>query len=118
MFFSPHSSFELTDRETELSYNIEWHNRNLLSFEYEESFIKLDLPFDPTNTGGLRLESGEKFQNHEVATTFTSDVRKPFNFELTAVYGGYYNGKRLSLNSKLFYRVQPYGSPGYDNQLQ
>ena len=45
-----------------------------------------------------------------MATTFTSDVRKPFNFELTARYGGYYNGKRLSLNSKLFYRVQPYGS--------
>lgn len=110
MFFSPHSSFELTDRETEFSYNIEWLNRNLLSLEYEESFIKLDHPFDPTNTGGLRLESGEKFQNHEVATTFTSDVRKLFNFEISARYGGYYNGTRLSLNSKLFYRVQPYGS--------
>ncbi len=110
MYFSPGSSFQLIERETEFSYKIEWHNRNLLSLEYEESFIKLESPFDPTNTGGPMLDAGEEFQNSEVSATFTSDVRRLFNFDISARYGGFFNGTRLSLNSKIFYRVQPYGS--------
>lgn len=110
MFFLPQSSFEMTDRETELSYSIEWHNRNILSVEFEESFIKLQSPFDPTNTGGIQLDAGEEFHWHEAAVTFTSDVRKLFNFDISGRYGGYFNGTRWTINGKIFYRVQPYGS--------
>ncbi|MCX6303162.1 MAG: DUF5916 domain-containing protein [Bacteroidia bacterium] len=110
MFFDPESSFSLTDRETQFLYSIEWMNRNSLSVDVKETFIRLRAPFDPTNTGGPKLLLNKKFYWNEVGTTFMSDNRKLFNVILTGRYGGYYNGTRLTLNGELNYRVQPYGS--------
>jgi hypothetical protein len=110
MFFDPKSSFSLTDRETQLLYSIEWMNRNSLSVDVKETFIRLRAPYDPTNTGGPKLLLNKKFYWNEVGATFMSDNRKLFNVILTGRYGGYYNGTRLTLNGELNYRVQPYGS--------
>ena len=45
-----------------------------------------------------------------MGVSFTSDIRKPFNFLISSRYGGYYNGTRVTVNGELYYRVQPYGS--------
>ncbi len=110
MYFDPARSFSITDRETEISYNIEWLNRNVFSLEYEHSYVKLDAPFDPTNTGGFKFNANDEFTWNEIGASFISDVRKSLNFELSGRYGGYYTGTRLTIDGKLFYRVQPYGS--------
>lgn len=110
MFFNPSESFRLADRETEVSYFIEWLNRNTFSIDWENSYVRLDSPFDPTNNGGLKFSAGEDFSWNEIGATFVSDIRRLFNFELSGRYGGYYNGKRMALTGKVFYRVQPYGS--------
>jgi hypothetical protein len=78
--------------------------------DYRNIYIKLLAPFDPTNTGGLKLAEGEDFNWNEFGATFMSDNRKMLNVILTGRYGGYYNGNRLTLNGELNYRVQPYGS--------
>ncbi len=110
LFFNPSSSFSLTDRETQLLYSIEWMSRNTLSVDLKNTFVRLRVPFDPTNTGGLQLAFDDKFTWNEVGATFASDVRKLFNVTLTGRYGGYYNGTRWTLDGELNYRVQPYGS--------
>jgi len=109
-FFNSAGSFSLTDRETELSYSVEWMNRNTFSIKYENSFVRLDAPFDPTNRGGLKFDADEEFTWNEVGAGFISDVRRLFNFEISGAYGGYYTGTRMTLNGKLNFRVQPYGS--------
>lgn len=109
-YIDPYSSFSLTDRETQLSYNIDWLNKSSFSLDFRNNYIKLLAPFDPTNTGGLQLAKGEDFNWNEVGATFASDNRKMLNVTLTSRYGGYYNGNRLSLSGELNYRVQPYGS--------
>jgi hypothetical protein len=109
-YMDPYSSFSLTDRETQVFYNIDWMNKSSFSVDFKEAFIKLLNPFDPTNTGGLQLAAGEDFNWNEVGATFTSDNRKMLNVVLTSRYGGYYNGNRLTLSGELNYRVQPYGS--------
>ncbi len=109
-YMDPYSSYSLTDRETQLSYSIEWLNKSSFSADFRETYIKLQAPFDPTNTGGLQLAAGEDFDWNEVGATFTSDNRKMFNVVLTTRYGGYYNGNRLTLSGDINYRVQPYGS--------
>ena len=53
--------FNLTDRETQLSYIIGWQNKSQLSVSVEEQFVKLRHAFDPTNTGGEKLAAGEHF---------------------------------------------------------
>ncbi|MDR2887370.1 MAG: carbohydrate binding family 9 domain-containing protein [Bacteroidales bacterium] len=108
MLFDP--SMKMTDRESELAYQVEWHNKNIFELEFEESYIYLPTPFDPTNSGGVPLPAETDYNWQEVGLTFTSDIRKSFNFMLNGLYGGYYNGSRYSLNSEIYYRVQPYGS--------
>ncbi|MDP4223957.1 MAG: DUF5916 domain-containing protein [Bacteroidota bacterium] len=109
-YFDPYSSYSLMDMENQLSYSIEWMNKNTFSVDAKEYYVKLFEPFDPTNTGGIKLAAGEAFDWYDFGLTFGSDPRRMFNATLTGRYGGYYNGNRLSLNSELNYRVQPFGS--------
>ncbi len=104
--------FELTDRETELSYSIEWQNKSQLSVTVNEEFVQLGRDFDPTNTGGEKLAAGDQFHWKSARTGFISDARKLFNYALNAGIGGYYNGNRWYVNGLINYRVQPYGSIG------
>lgn len=108
MFFD--TGFSLTDRETQLSYSVEWINRYVTMVNVSEAFIRLQAPFDPTNTGGEKLEAGQEFNWKEAGLSVASDSRKLFNFSMSARYGGYYNGTRFSFSGDLNYRVQPYGS--------
>jgi hypothetical protein len=104
--------FNLTDRETELSYTIEWQNKSQLSVTVDEEFVELGRDFDPTNTGGEKLAAGDQFHWKSARTGFTSDARKLFNYALNTGIGGYYNGNRWYVNGLINYRVQPYGSIG------
>ncbi len=108
LFFDP--SMEMTDRVTQLFYQVEWLNKSILKVDAKESFVKLQAPFDPTNTNGVPLATNEKFSWQEAGVAFVSDIRKLFNFSIESRYGGYYNGNRFVINGELFYRVQPYGS--------
>jgi hypothetical protein len=104
--------FNHTDRETQFLYNIEWQNKSQLSVGMEEQFVKLNRDYDPTNTGGEKLDAGEQFQWKSYRAGFTSDTRKLFNYRINASIGGYYNGNRWNVNGLMNYRVQPYGSLG------
>ena len=106
--FDPASN--LIDRETELQYNFEFRNTSAFSIELEESYIRLEEPFDPTNTGGLALEAGMDFTMTETAVTYTSDPRRLLFYSLDSRYGSYFNGTRWSVNGEINYRFQPYGS--------
>jgi hypothetical protein len=108
MLFDP--SLVLTDRETMLSYQIEWINKSLVMADIKETYIKLQFPFDPTNTLGDSLAANEEFNWKEIGASFVSDIRKPFNFLISGSYGGYFSGKRFTMNGELYYRIQPYGS--------
>jgi len=108
MFYSPDLS--LTDREIDISYSLEWLTRSKISLEFEEGYIKLLEPFDPTNTGGDSLTAGSEFTWEEIELTYNSDIRKSFNYVVSTRYGGFFNGTRLSLIGELNYRIQPYGS--------
>ncbi len=108
MFFNP--SMSLTDRETQLLYMVEWMNKSIMVVDVKDTYIKLLAPFDPTNTHGVPLPADSKFNWKEMGISFTSDIRKTFNWLVSSRYGGYYNGTRTSVNAELYYRVQPYGS--------
>jgi hypothetical protein len=108
MLFDP--SMALTDRDAQLLYQIEWINKSILQVDVKDSFIKLQSPFDPTNSSGIPLAANEDFNWKEVGVSFVSDIRRPLNFLVSSRYGGYYNGTRLTMNGELYYRIQPYGS--------
>jgi len=108
MYFDP--AMKITDRETQLLYQVEWMNKSILVVDAKETFIKLLAPFDPTNSGGTPFSANQQFNWKDMGISFTSDIRKTFNFMLSSRYGGYYDGTRASVNAEIYYRVQPYGS--------
>ncbi|MGB8490977.1 MAG: hypothetical protein WCE64_07950, partial [Bacteroidales bacterium] len=100
----------MTDRLTQLGYSVGMQNRNLLSLNVSEQFVKLDHPFDPTNTNGIKFDSGREFNWQSASVNFTSDSRRMFYYTLSCAYGSYYNGSRSIISGSINYRVQPYGS--------
>jgi hypothetical protein len=108
MLFDP--AMALTDRESEVSYQVEWLNKSIIKVDVEDDYVLLTEPFDPTNSKGVPLPADTEYRWHELSATFTSDIRKPFNFNVMSLYGGFYNGTRYSVNSEVYYRVQPYAS--------
>jgi len=108
MYFDP--AMKITDRETQLLYQVEWMNKSILVVDAKETYIKLLAPFDPTNSGGIPFAANQQFNWKDMGISFTSDIRKTFNFLLSSRYGGYYDGKRTTVNAEIYYRVQPYGS--------
>jgi hypothetical protein len=105
-------SFKITDRDATVFYQAEWMNKSIAQINVISSYVLLQAPFDPTNSGGIPLPAGEEFNWKTVGASFTSDIRKSFNFLLAGRYGGYYNGTGWTVNGELNYRVQPYGSIG------
>ena len=108
LFFEP--DFSMTDREIELSYSLTWMDRSSISLDLEEGYLRLLEPFDPTHTGGELLPAGSEFNWTEVALSYQSNQRQLLTYQLTGRYGGFFNGTRLSIDSDINYRVQPYGS--------
>lgn len=105
-------SFRQTDRDVTLFYQAEWMNKSIAQIYAGSSYVLLLDPFDPTNSSGVPIPAGSMCNWKDAGASFTSDIRKPFNFLIAGRYGGYYNGTGWTVNGELNYRVQPYGSLG------
>ncbi len=101
---------QLTDRDIQLLYQISWLNKSVFEMDIKNTFLELQFKFDPTHTEGIPFNKGENFSWNEAGLSYTSDIRKPFNYMLETRYGGYFNGQKLTINNELFYRLQPYSS--------
>ena len=104
--------FEQTDRTIKLEYSVQFTDTRQLEISYENEYIKLLEPYDPTNYTGDTLDAGSEYEWSLIEMEYASDSRKLFNYELEASYGGYFHGDRFNLNGQLNYRIQPYGSFG------
>ncbi len=104
------TDFDLTDRQVKLGYSVEWQNRNSLSVDLRDTYVRLKEPFDPTNTGGVKLDSGADFDYRDGGVSFQTDSRKLVNYQIGTHYGGYYNGTRWNVNGLMYWRVQPYSN--------
>ncbi len=104
------ASSHLTDRDIRAFYQFTWLNKSVLKADFQNSFFELQFPFDPTHLGGIPFSKGETFVQNEGGISFSSDIRKPFNYLIEARFGDYFKGQKLSLINQLYYRIQPYAS--------
>lgn len=104
--------FQPTDRTSRISYSLTWLDRSNMSISVEENYIRLLAPFDPTNTGGDSLATGEEFRWNRIGGRIQSAPRNLFTYALDVSYGGFFNGNLMSVSGELNYRVQPYGNFG------
>lgn len=103
-------SLKMTDRITKVGYFIGWKNRNQVSINLTDQFVRLSFPFDPTNMKKNMLPAGSEYNWQNSNINFSSDTRRLFYFTVDGGFGGYYNGHRTTIGGSFNYRVQPYGS--------
>lgn len=102
-------SFKRTDNESTLAYLVTLRNRSTFTLSAVDTYIKLLVPFDPTNTGKTPLPIGTRNHWNTVDAQFVSKPQALFTYLAEAAYGGYYqNGNKTSIIGQLGYRFQPY----------
>lgn len=102
------SNYQPTDWFYMPNYKINFHNTSVLEFHFHEFFTKLIYDFDVTYSGGAPLPAG-KYYYRNFLLKYESNKLKTFNGKLKAIYGGFYNGTKLTLIGDLAYRKQPWG---------
>lgn len=99
-----------TDETVSFIYRLYLKNTATIQYRLFNEYIYLFNSFDPTRSGGERLEAGTNYSYLRTGITYTSDRRKLFNYSATTYYGGFFNGKRTFVNTSLNYRFQPFGN--------
>lgn len=101
---------ELLDRQNEVYATLVYSSSANINFVLRNQFILLTDQFDPTNTGGFKLDAGTAYEFTEFIAAYNANISKKFTYTLQAGYGDYFNGSRLSMRSSISYRIQPFGS--------
>jgi hypothetical protein len=104
--------YTLSERQTELSWNIDFSNNTRGGLQVEENELTLLRDFDPTRlqADSISLPAGSTYHFTSVSGEYESDQRHNLFFEIAPTVGQFYNGFRAGVAGGLTYRFQPYGS--------
>jgi hypothetical protein len=101
----------LSDYETTLGYTTTLRNQDVFTVSAGADYVRLLQPFDPTNSGREKLETGTEHRWKFWSTKFDSKPQSVFRYGFSSLYGGYYaGGTRLNATATIGYRFQPFVS--------
>ncbi len=104
-------SFKLTDNTNFLAYNIAFRTKESFTVWAATDYVQLLNPFDPTNSGKPKLQTGSLHTWKSTGGEFISKPQSLFTYSFSWRYGGYYaDGTRLNISTAWGYRFQPYVS--------
>jgi len=108
LLWDPSLDFKNTDYDLASAWKATFKDQSQFEVELTNSFTFLFDSFDPTNTrGALQLPGDQGYHYNSVKFGYKSDMRKRFAFEAGSNVGGFYNGKRFSVESMMTLRFQP-----------
>jgi hypothetical protein len=100
-----------TDHFSGLYYRLTFENQASFSIALTNQFEWLfDRAFDPSNTGGTKLDSGTVYNFQGFEAALASAPRSVWRVGANHRSGGFYNGSRTFWSAWATYRFQPYGS--------
>ena len=104
-------SGNLSDYENTLGYSVTLRNQDVFTASAGAEYVRLLQPFDPTNTGRQKLETGTVHRWDFWTTSFNSKPQSLLRYGFSTLYGGYYaGGTQLNWTGTLGYRFQPFVS--------
>ncbi len=105
-YFTP--NYNKIEHENTYSYQLEFQNRSILNFGYQDLFIELENDFDPTHISGQFLPAGSRHNFGGAFVNFSSSPKQMFKWNAEAVKGTFYNGDIQYVQGQVGYRFQPY----------
>ncbi len=104
----PGLDYQNTDHFINFSWGAEFNNLSEMSAEYSNQFIFLTEEFEPTGKDdAVPLPPNTGYHFNFVELEYRSDRRKTFFFGVEPSYGGFFNGKRFSVEADANLRLQP-----------
>ena len=97
-----------TDHEYQASFSIQYTNESRLNFSFSNEYTYLFEEFNPTRLGDVYLAAETDYTYSSGSISYNSDRRKPWQIQMRAEYGQFYNGTKLTLDGSLSFRKQPY----------
>lgn len=97
---------QLNEWYTRLRHFIFFQNTSQLRFRLNHIYRDLVFPFALT----ANPIPVDQYSNFEYNVQFNTDERKVVNLWAFVVYGGFYNGNKLTYQTRLNYRSQPWGN--------
>ena len=107
--FTP--EFDSYERRTTGEYEIQLRNTARASAEFNHTWISLLRPLNFTDDEFEDIPLAE-YSYSAVELKYRSDRRNTFVYEIELLRGGFYSGKRTSIQLGLNYRTQPWGNFG------
>lgn len=102
------NTYTLTDNQVRYGYEVQFKNTSNFFAYYNQWYTKLFFDTDVSFTGDSAIASGG-YSYDNVALSYISNLRKPFNWEAGLTTGEYYSGRRTNAKLDLNYRWQPWG---------
>jgi hypothetical protein len=107
--FYYNEKFQTTDNENIVDWLITFRNKATLTLVGMQDYVKLQAPFDPTNTGIAYLPVGSEHHWLTGGVDFVSKPQSIFTYDFSVRYGGYYDqGNKLTILTDAGIRFQPY----------
>ncbi|MDB5262443.1 MAG: hydrolase, partial [Adhaeribacter sp.] len=98
-----------TDNLNMLLYTLSFRSQGVFTVGFDDEYVKLLQPFDPTNSGKDTLSRGTEHHWKAWRTEFVSKPQSLFTYAFNTRSGSYYaNGSRLNLAGQIGYRFQPF----------
>jgi len=103
------TNLDLTDNTNLFTYLITYRNRSTLAAIYENEYVKLLSPFDPSRIGKTPLAANTKHQWNTTGFDWISAPQHKLTYALSTRVGGYYaKGNLISITGDIGYRIQPF----------
>ena len=104
----PGLDYQKTDHDIMASWKVELQNQSMGEVGFNNSFIYLTDPFDPTNTdGGVELPGNQGYHFNSVTAAYESNRANVFAYEFETSIGHFFNGNRFSFGGEFNLRLQP-----------
>ncbi|MFC0262499.1 DUF5916 domain-containing protein [Fontibacter flavus] len=94
-----------TDELYTFLYEFQFQSLSRLSFTVNNRYTYLFSPFDPTRTGGERLEAGTDYRNSFLGFRYIGNPRKALFFTLRGDMGEYFTGNIKTLQGTMNWRL-------------
>ncbi len=109
--FYYNEKFQPTDNENIVDWLFTFRNKAILTLVGMQDYVKLQAPFDPTNTGIDSLNTGTIHKWYTGGVDFVSKPQSIFTYDFSIRYGGYYaQGNKFYILSDVGFRLQPFVS--------
>ncbi len=100
--------FESTERQVDANFTVSFVNQSRFSLRAFNNEVLLSFPTDITFSGNNPIDSG-RYKYNNIAANYNSSTFKIFNYSLSADYGDYFIGEKLTTSASINYRAQPWG---------